>query len=253
MRLSTLWTVSMILTSFLCSAQKLHPKITTDIKDERIPNLLGQWFLKSSKVESTTFDFTREVNDSADLKINFNENGNFVLKNKYNKENPTKISLWFLVEDKLYLETYAEKGLCNVYTIKIISDTLLSYTYYKTKNIYEGFLCGDQRTYNWTDVSPKFGKKKKDFDNYFSTNLNFSEQSKTIDSDCIIEFTINCNGEICEVQPYIKKNTELEKNIIALLRQMPNWTPATMKGKTVNFSKKYKFSYLSGQLKILEE
>jgi len=248
-----IWTIIIALTIIACKTQKLQPKIATDKKDTRLISLYGKWYVMRVKEETKTIKFTRQVKDSADLTVAFSKKGTYLLFNKNNKDKPKTEGQWFLVKDKLYYEnsnTY--KGDANVFLIITLNDTLLEYKYIGKKNIYEPFLCGDEQTYSITEVLPQYGTTNKDFENYFSTNLKLSEQAKTVDTDCIVEFIINCNGEVCEVRPFIEKKTEFEKAIVTLLRQMPKWTPATMRGKTVNFSKKYKFSYKSGQLKIRE-
>lgn len=249
-----IWTIIIALTIIACKTQELQPKIATDQKDIRLASLYGKWYFVRAKEEIKIIKFTRQLNDSAEMTVEFFKKGTYILFNKNNKDKPKTEGKWFLVKDKLYYEnsnTY--KGDASVVSIITLTDTLLEYKYNgKTKNIYESFLCGDDQTYSITEVLPKYGTTNKDFENYFYTNLKLSEQAKTFDTDCVVEFTINCNGEVSEVRPFIEKKTEFEKAIVTLLRQMPKWTPATMRGKTVNFSKKYKFSYQSGQLKIRE-
>lgn len=245
-----IYIIFIALTIVACKTQKLQPKIATDKNDTRLKYIYGKWYRDQGELKS--IKFTRQLNDTSDLKVEFFKNSKYILLNKYNKEKPKIEGQWFLVKDKLYYEnsnTY--KGDATVFLIITLTDTLLEYKYIGKKNIYESFLCANEQIYTVTETPAKYGTTNMDFKNYFSTNLKLSEQAKTFDTDCIVEFTINCNGEVCEVKPFTETKTEFEKAIVTLLRQMPKWTPATMVGKEVNYKLTYKFSYQNGQLKII--
>ncbi len=259
MKIKRLWFICLVLIIFSCKTQKQLPiqkqlaRISTDKNDSRIEMLTGTWYSIPQSGEMRPSKFSKLPQDTTTLIYTFDKNGTLTLENKVNPKDTKKKWMWFLVKDKLYIESsISEKGRSNVYYIKQLSETELYIDYKGVKNVYEPFLCGDEYLYIITEVPPKYGYSPDDFENYFKTNLKLSEESKSVNTDFNVEFAINCNGEVCEVRALFRARTEFDKAIVELLKQMPKWTSAQQRGKPVNVRKKYKFIYENGILNIIK-
>ena len=246
--------VCVVLIMLSCRTQKLQPKISTDKNDQRIKLLVGTWYSIPQSGGGRATRFSKLPQDTTTIIYSFEKSGVFTRDNKVRPSDTKRKWLWFLVQDKLYLESSTvEKGKCAVYIINKITKTELELEYKKTKNVYEPFLCGDGYLYFITEIPAEFGNSSKDFEKYFTTNLKLSEQVKTTDTDFIVDFVVNCNGEVCEVRPRLGVRTEFDRAIMSLIKKMPRWRPGQQRGQTINTKKQYMFIYENETLSIKEK
>jgi hypothetical protein len=69
--------------------------------------------------------------------------------------------------------------------------------------------------------------------NYIKENLKVKEDSyRGIYFN--VQFTVNREGEIVDAKTYIKNDDFYDNQLIEAIKQMPNWTPATIADSTVS-------------------
>jgi len=80
---------------------------------------------------------------------------------------------------------------------------------------------------------PKFAGGDKELFNYIKQNLVYpqSAQDKNIEGVVFVQFTINRKGGIIKVSPLVKLDSDLDKEAVRLVKQMPKWEPGKLNGE----------------------
>lgn len=87
------------------------------------------------------------------------------------------------------------------------------------------------------DVKPKFSNGEYDFQKYITNNLILPNNVEN--SNAIVQFIINTEGKMIDINILRGKNAALNQNIIELLQTSPKWSPAEVKGEKVNVNMAY--------------
>lgn len=245
-----LWIIFILITIISCTTQKAIPKIEIDKNDPRIEILAGTWYNIPQPNELRPTKFSKSPQVTSDIIYTFKKNGTFTLQNKV-KSSKTEKLLWFIVDNKLYLETSTtEIGKSSVFEIKELTNNEMEISFKGYKNIYEPFLCGDGFLYTRTEVPATFGTADKDLQNYFISNLNLSENNLP-DAQLFVQLEINCKGEISNIGVELSTNPVFTSKITSLLKNMPKWTPAEQRGKPVNMKKTFRVIYSNNKLNVI--
>lgn len=222
-----------------------------DTNDPRIEILVGTWYSIPQPNELRPTKFSKLPQATSNIIYTFKKNGTFTLQNKV-KSSKTEKLLWFIVDNKLYLETSTtEIGKSSVFEIKELSGNKMEINFKGYKNIYEPFLCGDGFLYTRTEVPATFGTSDKDLQDYFASNLDLSENDLS-DSQLFVELEINCKGEVSSFGIKLSTNPEFTSKITSLIKNMPKWTPAEQRGNPVNIKKTFRIIYSNNQLNIID-
>lgn len=95
----------------------------------------------------------------------------------------------------------------------------------------------NRQVYSYTQEMPKFPGGQNEFYNYIHENLEYNMTQDSIQGSVRVAFIIEIDGSVTDAyapKPYFKNGlSSLEKNLIRLVKEMPNWTPATCNGKPV--------------------
>lgn len=95
----------------------------------------------------------------------------------------------------------------------------------------------NRQVYSYAQEMPKFPGGQNEFYNFIHKNLENTMPRDSIQGSVRVAFIIEIDGSVSDAyapKPYFKNGlSSLEKNLIRLLKEMPNWTPATCNGKPV--------------------
>ena len=87
--------------------------------------------------------------------------------------------------------------------------------------------------YTVCDDMPMFGNgAKKSLDNWLKNNIIIPENYQSGGSS-VIQFIIERDGSVSNVEIYKSLNHECDAEAIRLISSLPKWTPGMHKGKTV--------------------
>ena len=82
------------------------------------------------------------------------------------------------------------------------------------------------------EVKPEFPGGDREFNLYINKNLNYP-QKKRFNAKVICTFIVETNGSISSININNITNYDLNKEILKVLKSMPNWIPAMHNGKKV--------------------
>ena len=86
------------------------------------------------------------------------------------------------------------------------------------------------------DVMPKFRNgNTQSFASYIGRNLIYPPmaQKYSIEETVYLQFDINTNGQVCNIEVLRKVNKDLEREAIRVVAQSEKWSPGSQKGKAI--------------------
>ena len=118
-------------------------------------------------------------------------------------------------------------------------------------------VCDELNIEEYYQVNPSYGEGKPSIRKYFSPHKEVLEELCEKDGYVIVRFVINCQGQTDRYRTQFMSlnykdentvNTELQKKIIRLTRNMGNWTPGKYDGKTYDCYQHLKFLFKNSKL-----
>lgn len=91
--------------------------------------------------------------------------------------------------------------------------------------------------YTATEKEAVFNGGNSKLNQYISQNLNVPESAQYFSGKVIVNFVVNENGSVSNVEIKQTIPIELKNEIEKLFKNMPNWTPAKSQGKNVKMKK----------------
>lgn len=99
-------------------------------------------------------------------------------------------------------------------------------------------LIDDDQVYEQSQVDeiPRFPGGKKAFNAYLDKHLEYPgiAKEKRIEGTVWVEFLVMANGALKDVTIRRNLGSGCEQAVLDMVREMPNWVPATLDRKTVN-------------------
>lgn len=118
-------------------------------------------------------------------------------------------------------------------------------------------VCDELNIEEYYQVNPSYGEGMPSIRKYISAHQQSLEALCEKDGYVIVRFVINCQGQTDRYRTKFMSlnytdentvNTELQKKIIQLMRNMGNWNPGKYDGKTYDCYQHLKFLFKNSQL-----
>ena len=196
-------------------------------KKQRVSKIEAEYFkIKNTQIKKAPYyDFTYLINGELKFETIYENN---------KTEKLIKHSAWY-DSGKPYLEiNYSNGEKDGEFLTYWENGKIRRKDFYKKGKLVNGNCWnenGDKITYFEYEKQPEFPGGSKAFTNYLKNNISNENISN---SEVVIKFFINYNGEISDAQ-IIKKsnNLKLDTSIVIAIMNMPKWKPAEQDGKTV--------------------
>lgn len=93
----------------------------------------------------------------------------------------------------------------------------------------------EEKVYVVTDEQPQFPGGQQELMKYLFTHLRYPKscQQAGIQGRVIVQFLVDKEGNVCNVEVVRKVHDDLDAEALRLVQAMPRWTPAQLKGEPV--------------------
>ena len=91
----------------------------------------------------------------------------------------------------------------------------------------------DELMITFIEVAPSFPGGQKELNRYIEKNLKWTQGQRTVEGTVFVEFWIENNGEIKDAKVIRGLCDTCDKEALRLVTEMPKWTPATQKEKSI--------------------
>ena len=85
------------------------------------------------------------------------------------------------------------------------------------------------------DKMPEFPGGMTECKKFLSKNMEYPKKARSygIQGRVILQFVVNCDGSISDIEVVRKVSPSIDKEAIRIIKKMPKWSPGTLNGKPV--------------------